>query len=270
MRLPRMTTRRWMIAVAAAAIATRAYSCCAWESADYTAGWWEAEHELRRGEATVYKLGGLPLGDICDIDEDTGLPIRRVSGCMVSARDIQRVSGHNDRIERYIRSHGIPGNTLKPWQGELFHLKRYFDDRLRIGGTHKLHAGGPAVVSPDGRSNVKLIARFAVADDGSPIDSLKVVISTRDAVLDDWRPLCQRGDFDFIWEPEGSRFVVLRSISAKEEHFEAYDLRTGHRLCTETWYDKRRLTWSNDQIPVPNRKRQSRVHYTDLDMPLLR
>lgn len=250
------------------ALAIWAYSWYSWRWTYYAAGWWEAECELWRGDATIYALCGLRMGDICNIDSDTGLPIHFVCGCVIGKGDMEHMRGHNDRIKQYIRSHGLPRNTLTAWKKELFSLKSYFDSEAWTHRSERLLAGGPAITSPDGRSSIRPIA--ALKDDGSPSDSLKVVITAGNAVVGDWYVRFGKGDSDLAWGPLGSRFAVIRSISEKTERCEAYDLRSGRCLCTETWYEKRRQTSRNDCIPVPKRKLESQPHYGDLEIPLLR
>jgi hypothetical protein len=230
----RFTIRRMMIAVAIFGIGTWAFARYQGGWMSYAVGWWDAERELWRGEATIYALGGLRMGDLCNVDQDTGLPIDFVCGCVIGAGDVERVQGHNDHIEQYIRWHGPPKNTLKPWEQELFNLKRSFDERTRTEVPNRLIAGGPVIVSPDGRNSVRPVA--GVKDDGSPFDdSLKVVIAAGNVMLEDWYVRFEKGNTDLLWGPEGSRFAVIRSVSEKREHYAAYDLRTGRHLRDESW-----------------------------------
>jgi hypothetical protein len=122
MRLPplRFTTKRMMIAVAVVGVGTWALTEYQRNGTYYAAGWWEAESELWRGEATIYRLGEPIVGGICNINPDMGLPVRVRSGCMTRAGDSEWVKGHNDHIAQYIRWHGLPTNTFKPWERELF------------------------------------------------------------------------------------------------------------------------------------------------------
>ena len=123
MRFPwlQFTIKRMMIAVALSGVASWAFGRYhGWTY--YDSGWWEAERELWRGEATIYESGGLTYGDICHVDRETGLPINVVSGCVVQAGEGPRIKGHNDHIAQFIRWHGLPRNTLKPWENELFNL----------------------------------------------------------------------------------------------------------------------------------------------------
>jgi hypothetical protein len=270
MRLPRLrfSIRRMMITVAVVAISVWAYTRYSPGWPYYAGGWWDAGREIWRGEATIYSLGGLIMGDVCLVDRDTGLPIRLTTGCVIGPGDRERVHGHNDHIQQYIRWHGLPGNTLKPWLNHLLDLKRFFDEQSHAEAPRRLFPGGSAVVSPDGTNSVRPIA--GVKDDGSPSDSLKVIIAEGDLVLGDWYVRIGKGDSDLVWGPEGSRFAVVRSISEKTESYEAYDLRTGLLLCTETWDDKRRQMRGDEPIPVPARKPESQPPYPDLGLELLR
>jgi hypothetical protein len=235
MRLPRFrfTIKRMMIAVAVLSIGAWAIAEYQRNGTYYAAGWWDAELELWRGEATIYWVGGLVMGDVCNIDPDTGLGMRARSGCVNRTGDSDWVRGHNDHIAQYIRRHGLPENTLKPWAQELFNLYDYFDDRSRTDVPSRLFAGGAAIVSPDGRNSVRLVA--GVKDDGSPGDWLWVIITAGHVVHDKGYIRPEKGDFDLLWGPEGSRFAVIRSVSEKREHYVAYDLRTGRHLRDETW-----------------------------------
>jgi hypothetical protein len=222
-----------MIAVAVMGIASWAFARCPRNWKYYAAGWWEAECELWRGEATVDGGGGFSVGDFCNIDEETGLRFRGGSGCVVHEGDRERDSGHNDHIAQYIRWHGPPRNTLKPWKRELFNLARYFNERSRSDVPKPLLAGGPELISPDARNSVRPIA--AMRDDGTPSDALEMVFSAGNVVLRVWRVRWEKGESDLLWGPNGSRFVVVRSTSEKKEHYSAYALSDGWPLRSETW-----------------------------------
>jgi hypothetical protein len=224
---------------------------------DYADGWWEAEQEIRRGEATIYSIGGLRRGDVCLVDRGTGLPIQFVTGCLVRPGDRERVKGHNDCIEQYISQYGLPKNTLKPWENELFNLKQCFEDRSCNDAPKRLHAGGPAAVSPDGRNSVRAIAD--VEHDGSPSDSLRVIIAAGNAVLGGGYVGIGKGDPDLAWGPEGSRFAVIRSISEKQEYYEAYNLRTGRFLRGETWDEGQRRGATSKRISLPKARIANQV-----------
>jgi hypothetical protein len=231
-----------MIAVAVLGVASWAVARYERKWTYYASGWWEAERELWRGRATIYSGGGLALGDIvfgtvCNIDRDTGLPFARVFGCVIEEGDFERVRGHNDHIAQYIRWHGLPRNTLKQWEEDLFDLKRWFAVQSRAVAPKRVLAGGPALVSTDARNSVRPLA--GAKDDGSQDESLKIVITAGNVVLADRyvRFGFEKGDSDLLWGPKGAQFAVIRSIFGDQEKYEAYDLRTGRHLRGERWCD---------------------------------
>jgi len=229
-----------MIAVVVVGVGAWAFAEYQRNGIYYAAGWWDAECELWRGEATIYwGLLGIGLGDTCYIDRDTGLPVCGLSCCTPRTGDSARVKGHNDHIAQYVRWHGLPKNTLKPWEQELFDLYRYFDDRSRTNVPTRLLVGGPAVVSPDGRNSVRLVD--GAKDAGIPYNSRRVVITAGNVVLHQYYAHFKKGDSDLFWGPEGSRFAVIRSVHEKREHYVAYDLRTGRHLRDESWHEWKRL-----------------------------
>jgi hypothetical protein len=264
MRVPPLwfTIRRMMIAIAVVGVGAAALVLYQRNTTYYASGWWEAGRELWRGEATIYDFDGgytSTVGDFCCFDRDTGLPIHGVGWSYGMQRGgCERVHGHNDRIAQYIRWHGLPKNTLKPWEKELFNLANFFDDRSRSIVPRKLFAGGPAAVSPHGKTSVRLVAD--VHNDGTPTDWVGVIITVGNVVFNDgyilsakreydvlWGPemvpdkrvpvraISDKADYDLLWGPKGAPFVVIRSVFNTREHFKAYDLRTGRLLRDETW-----------------------------------
>jgi hypothetical protein len=227
MHLPRarFTLRSTMIAVAIVGVASWAYVRYQhWTY--YDSGWWEAERELWRGDATIYGSAGLRRGDLCDVDQDTGLPVQS-PGCVADLSYDERMKGHNDHIAQFIRWHGLPKNTLKPWEDELFNLAHFFDDNSKIEVPGHLDAGGPGLVSPDGRHRVRLVK------DATAKDLQMVVITVGDKVVADWNVHTGVGA-SLQWGPRGSRFVVIRSITETGERYVAYDLTTGRHLRSES------------------------------------
>jgi len=93
------------------------------QDASYRQGVMEANAELERGVATLYTYG--LRRDLSLFDRTTGLPLLAIAGCMVDDHTVRRAQGHNDTINRYIAQRGLPPNSFKPWEWELYHLKKY-------------------------------------------------------------------------------------------------------------------------------------------------
>ena len=127
MRRPflRWTIRRIMIAVALVGVGAWAFAEYQRNGQYYAAGWWAAGCELWRGQATIYtQFTGIGLGDTCNIDRDTGLPVRGLSCCRVVIGDLERVNGHNDHIAQYYMSlerlSSVNHAFANRWERELF------------------------------------------------------------------------------------------------------------------------------------------------------
>jgi hypothetical protein len=196
----------------------------------YDAGWWEAEQEVWRGDVTIYRECPLLCGraPIRNIDWETGLPIEWIGGPVEMPPELGRIRGHNDRVALYLRWKGLPSNSLKPWEKELRNLASFFDDRSQGNSPTRLIAGGTAAVSPDGKNSVRVVEDVAEGARGPvclEIAAGSVVLET------EWlRRLDNLGEFELLWGPAGSRFVVIRSRNTRTEYYAAYDLRTGRAI----------------------------------------
>lgn len=209
-------------------------------SSYYAAGWWEAERELWQGNATIYSGGyRLPFGDFCNFDQDTGLPFRPIYGCVMEEGDLERERGHNDHIAQYVRWHGLPRNTLKPWEKELFDLKHWFDGQSQIDPPTRLLAGGETVVSPNGTNSVRPVS--VLKDDGTPSDALKVIVTAKKVIIDDCYARFFKGESELLWGPKGAPFFVIHSTTEFGDEFQAIDLRTGRPLRQECWREGRHV-----------------------------
>src|SRR4029079_8397779 len=60
------------------------------------------------------------------------------------------------RIEAYIKEHGLPANSFKRWEKELFDLRGFFESQVKVTSPVSLAARGPAAKSPDGGWEVGL------------------------------------------------------------------------------------------------------------------
>jgi hypothetical protein len=241
MRLGRVqfTVRRLLIVVAVLTVVTWAQmrEGAGWK--DYAEGWWLAEHELRRGEASIYAIAGRELDDEVGIDRETGLHVTwfHTGFCALGNRDQgvhERVQGHNDHVRQYILFHGLPPNSLKQWEPELFALRDFFDARSQQNSPVPLLASGTVIVSPDGKNSVRPVARLD--DRGVPDGPLWVVIGDRTSTLGECCVRSLKGKSDLLWGPRNSRFAVIRSTSQFGEKYSAIDLRTGRILRQESWY----------------------------------
>jgi hypothetical protein len=209
-------------------------------STHYLFGWWDAEREHWIGNATIYEVC-LPMYAGSDnLDRGTGLPILRCFGgyCSLADYDIDaRTRGHNDCITNYIRWHGLPANTLRPWEDQLYNLRRFFEEHSRTEAPKPLRANGSTVVSPDGLNSVRVLSY----PQGQPVPGgrLWLAITAGRVTLNRCCVRFVRGESDLLWGPKGSRVVVIRSISESEEKYSAFDLRTGLHLRDESWYGTR-------------------------------
>ncbi len=253
MRWPtiRFTTERLMLAIAIIAVGLWAFAEYQRNGTYYASGWWDAELELWRGDATIYQGGGLVMGDSCSIDPETGLPTRRCGGCVSRVGDREWVNGHNDHIAQYIRWHGLPRNSLRAWLPELFHLYRSFEDASQTHAAVRLLADGPTAIAPDGGISVRLIS--GVKDNGGPGGGRSLIISAGNLVLNQGSFSPDDAETDLHWGPANSRLVIIRSIVGNTYHYEAYDLRTGRCLRTETW-DEWRRGYYRDGKPFPSKQ----------------
>lgn len=185
----------------------------------------EAETELRSGEASIWSYGQLLPGRFFEsVDRETGLYFSEF-GCVVDDELIGRVEGHNARISEYVRAHGPPKNSFKPWEKELFGLKQYFESRCRTEKPTRLTVGDLAIVSPDGEYAVKLVKRPDRTLDGLPTESTWIVVGEQD--IESKRTSLWMKDAELFWGPKGTWFAVLRGSSRMGNHrdYMALDLR---------------------------------------------
>jgi len=193
----------------------------------------EADTELKSGEASIWTYGLLDTKLLFfeSLDRETGLYITWF-GCVTDDELVGRVEGHNARIAKYVRGHGPPKNSFKPWEKELFGLKEYFESRCRTGKPTRLTVGGPAVVSPDGEYAVKLVRRPDRTLEG-PTESTWIVVGEQD--VESKRTSLWMRDAQLFWGPKGSWFAVIRGGSRTGDHkdYMAADLRRVRKIRLE-------------------------------------
>jgi hypothetical protein len=196
--------------------------------AGVTRGRAEADEEIHSNRATRWNSGMFISIDM--IDRETGL-YHSGFGCVVDDEILGRVEGHNARIAEYIRDHGLPKNSFKPWEKELFGLKEYFEGRSRTDKPIRMTVDGPPARSPDGQFVVRLVERPFKYPGKRPTDDWLTKISPCLVVndLDDEanRIYFPREDAELYWGPKGSWFAVLRSRSRRGNGMDyfAIDLR---------------------------------------------
>ena len=236
---PRITLRRIMFLIAVLAIGIWGFARDIDGAIDYAAGWWDAEVELWEGTATLREWTLSDPGNICNIDRETGLRLAG-SHAMIAGESRTRDTGHDDHIRQYIRWNGLPRNSFKPWERDLFDLKKFFDRRSKSEEPERLADSGPFVLSPNfwryHRRYVQL--RKNGTFQGVP----KVVVSSRRFMLQEHFVGFETGDVDLISGPENSRFVVVRLISENAEYYAAFDIKTGEFLREETFANGRHVS----------------------------
>jgi hypothetical protein len=219
----------------------------------------EADEQIKSNQAELWDYGTIIRLD--NIDRETGL-FYTGFGCVVDDQIIGRVEGHNARIEEYIRSHGLPKNSLKPWEKELFGLKEYFENRKLSEKPIRLMVGAPEARSPDGNHVVRLVkvpekvppprkdSELRVPPDPR-VDEAARILLEKDyitvqtpyfAVGDPgdkanlmycfWRDI----EPELVWGPKGSWFAVIKGRMTKDgpADYEAIDLRVKRRIREES------------------------------------
>jgi hypothetical protein len=182
----------------------------------------EAEKELRNGTATLM-IWGLQRGWFEHLDQETGLPKRPIARCVVGAEIFGREVGHNETIRKSITAHGLPSNSFKKWEKELFDLKGFWGRQMKTTQPIPLHAGGPLLKSPDGRFTIQPVKPEEKGSDGVIHHDLGLRVSgngsgprTEDII---WS-----GETDLLWGPQGSRFAVIRCRGKTSVDYMALDL----------------------------------------------
>jgi hypothetical protein len=200
--------------------------------AAYKLGRMEADQELKVGRATIYTYGLRNLFEY--LDRKTGLPEKGIAGCVVDDTIMGRGAGHNARIAEYIKEHGLPSNSFKRWEKELFDLKTYYESRTEAERPHRLTRGDPALRSPDGRYTFRPVKTWFEKDDGRLTDTLGIAVGGDGIRHDVLTVLWDEGDTDFLWGPEGSGFAVVRCMWKEKPWYMALDLKRG-RWLREQW-----------------------------------
>ncbi|MFI5458550.1 MAG: hypothetical protein ACHRXM_24215 [Isosphaerales bacterium] len=207
-------------------------------AAAYKVGVAEADKELKEGKATIYAYGLREAQEF--LNRKTGVPYKVIAGCEVNREILARAAGHNDRIRKYIEERGLPSNSFKRWDKELFDLKGYYETRTETERPHRLSAGGTGVKSSDGKYRIRLVkTQFRDDDDGSVSDYASVVVSVDGVDHEPLHVLSYEGNVDFFCGPKDSGFAVIRCKGKDKPAFMAVDLKRGRWLRQEWLYGER-------------------------------
>jgi hypothetical protein len=216
----------------------------------YIRGCTEADQEIAKSEATIYTYG-LQVGSN-NLDRETGLPLNPIAGCVVDETIEGRTTGHNARIRKYIEWFGLPSNSLKAWETELFDLCGFFGARWKAGHSIYLRAGGPAAISPDGDREVVLMEESV----GGHVKRLRVsirVCGTRSGTEVDL--FSYRKPVELVWGPTRAGIAVLQGRTDDAVYYEAIDLRAGaylrgehYKIPTPKGILIREDTWRSQQM----------------------
>lgn len=187
-----------------------------------------------------------------NLDEATGLPVHWVWGPQRSDQ-VQAVHGHNEGVWEWIKNHGLPWNSRKPWLKEITDPKRYVETESALQRTFLLTEESKVLISPDGKTEVRFTARpgqdapirsmlisstkfFFVPGDDSPSlfdyqpdtfwpmplnSKLPVLGQSWSETPQSW-PCSPSGfgsaqQIELAWGPPGSELIFFRMLTREEE-----------------------------------------------------
>jgi hypothetical protein len=200
----------------------------------YEQGVEEAERELKDGRATLYVFG-LRMGDE-DLDRKTGLPYKTIAGCAIDSHVLGLAAGHDERINAHINTHGLPPNSFKKYEGDLFDLLGFFDRESKAHQPARLTVGDAILKSPDGRYSIRAVEKPFTKDNGSRGTMLYLAITGDDGAERSLPVFWHESVTELLWGPRGSRFAVVRCKTAAkpDDYFSCFylavDLERGKSL----------------------------------------
>jgi hypothetical protein len=213
----------------------------------YQQGRDEADKEVSNGVATLYSFGLRLSLDF--VDRETGLPIDAIAGCVVDDSILGRALGHNERIREHIKAHGLPANSFKPWEKQLFGLKEYVGVQEKVKPI-ELVLGGPTVKSPDGKYAIRPVHGHLPNRDGRTRDCLAIIISVDGVSLKELL-MIHPDKVSLVWGPPASRFAVVYVRDPEYEEYAAIDLQRGRFLREEfDRKEKRHRAFGTEQPPT--------------------
>jgi hypothetical protein len=190
----------------------------------------EAVQQLEARQTTIYVYGLRDLGEF--LDRRTGLPLEPIAGCVVDNTSLGRANGHNERIKESISKKGLPGNSFKKWEKELFDLRGYYEERSRNEKPFRLTASGPPTKSPDAKYTLYLDKALREERNGTVSEHLSLLIMGSGNDRKRYE-LFHQGDVDCFWGPKGAAFAVIRINSKTTMKLEALDVSRGKLLRLE-------------------------------------
>ena len=166
------------------------------------------------------------FGLLEEIDRETGLyfePIPPVGDYDYIIHD-KRVQSHNETIKKYIKDNGIPKNSFKPWEKQLFNLRAFYEAQSQINQAIHLDLGGAEVVSPEGKYGLKLEMRTMKTQPATNQICLTSINSNKEEAS----MIVNQPQINLVWGPPGSWFMVFerrRLQNGATKDYVAYDLR---------------------------------------------
>jgi hypothetical protein len=151
-----------------------------------------------------------------------------------------RGAGHDERISAYINAHGLPSNSFKKYESDLFDLRGFFDRESKAHQPARLKMGDALLKSPDGRYSIRAVEKAVKRDDSTPATELYVVIASDGAPERLLEMFWHESVTELLWGPKGSRFAVVRCKTAAtpDDYFSCFylavDLERGEFLREES------------------------------------
>src|SRR5262249_41063573 len=162
----------------------------------YRAGVAEANQELKDGKASLYTYGLRDSGEF--LDQETGLPLKAIAGCVVDSKSEGLADGHNKRIRESIAEKGLPTNSFKRWEKQLFDLKHYYLAKTKTADPTPWRLDGPASKSPNGKHTLRLVKDQVKQPGGKYWDKQSLVISGDKSGRES---IWLEGKMDCFWGP---------------------------------------------------------------------
>ena len=200
-----------------------------YDTADCT-GIADADQRLKTGKAAFYIYGLRESGEF--LDWKTGIPFEAIADCEADNAIVGRADGNNARINEFIAVHGLPSNSFKRWEKDLFDLWGFYEKQSEKQRPFRLTLRGPAAKSADGKYTMRLAKYQHKLLNGTPSEHLSIVISVAGVDHKEFGFFLDEA-FDGFWGPAGSGFAVVRYDRVPAPFLIALDLERGEPLRSE-------------------------------------